>query len=145
MKTIKKEDVENLNYKDITNLILAGAPKKGMNTLDLFTKIVDILELPKKTIDDKIADYYTTLTTDKRFACLNGNWVLKSNYKSDKVIIRVEDEEEEVEEEETDEIEEDEDDSTNFDVENKDDEYESDDDDGLQDLVVRDEEDLDEQ
>ena len=144
MKIIKKEDVENLNYKDITNLILSGAPKKGMNTLDLFTKIVDILELPKKTINDKIADYYTTLTTDKRFACLNGNWVLKSNYKSDKVIIRVEDEEE-VEDTEEEEVEEEIDDSTNFDMENKDDDYDSDDDDGLQDLVVRDEEDLDEQ
>ena len=35
MKEIKKEDVVNLSYKDITNLILEQE-KKGINTLELF-------------------------------------------------------------------------------------------------------------
>ena len=47
MKEIKKEEVENLSYKDITFMILSNE-KKGINTLDLFTKIVNILERKKK-------------------------------------------------------------------------------------------------
>jgi len=44
MKELKKENVENLSYKDIANLIIDNA-KKGMNTLELFTNIINILEL----------------------------------------------------------------------------------------------------
>ncbi len=141
MKSIKKEDVENLSYKDITNLIL-NENKTGMNTLDLFTKIVDLLELPKTTIDTKIADYYTSLTTDKRFLLVDGLWDLRSRHTSDKVLVNVEDdmdedenleESEEVEDEMEDEYEEDIDDDTSYD----------DDDDGLDNLVILDEDEMD--
>ena len=142
MESIKKEDIINLSYKDITNIILENS-KKGMNTLDLFTKIVELLELPKSTIDTKIADYYTSLTTDKRFLLVDGLWDLRSRHTSDKVLVMpdddVEDEEnfEEVEEEEIEEedvsYEDDIDDDTSYD----------DDDDGLSDLVVLDEDDMD--
>ena len=82
MKGLKKEDIENLSYKDITDLILEKE-KRGMNTLDLFTKIVDLLELPKETIDTNIADYYTSLTTDKRFVLVDGMWDLRTRHTSD--------------------------------------------------------------
>ena len=130
MKNLKKEDILNLSYKDITNIILEES-KKGMNTLDLFTKIVELLELPKSTIDTKIADYYTSLTTDKRFLLVDGLWDLRSRHTSDKVLVNVDDEELEEEEnldeeqedlEETDtSYEDDIDDDTSFD---DDDEYE---------------------
>ena len=141
MKSIKKEDVENLSYKDITNLIL-NENKTGMNTLDLFTKIVDLLELPKTTIDTKIADYYTSLTTDKRFLLVDGLWDLRSRHTSDKVLVNVEDdmdedenleESEEIEDEMEDDYEEDIDDDTSYD----------DDDDGLDNLVILDEDEMD--
>lgn len=86
MKEIKKEEVENLSYKDITSIILEKE-KKGLNTLDLFTKIVNILELPNSTIENKIGDYYTSLTTDKRFILIDGIWDLRSRHTSDKVIV----------------------------------------------------------
>lgn len=142
MESIKKEDVVNLSYKDITNVILEKS-KKGLNTLDLFTQIVDLLELPKSTIDTKIADYYTSLTTDKRFLLVDGLWDLRSRHTSDKVLVMPDedvldeetfDEMDEMDEEEEDiSYEDDIDDDTSYD----------DDDDGLSDLVVLDEEDID--
>ena len=65
---MKKEELELLSYKEITSLILEE--KGAMSTLDLFTKIGSLLELPKSTIENKIGDYYTTLTTDKNFLLL---------------------------------------------------------------------------
>ena len=142
MKSIKKEDVKDLSYKDITNLILENN-KKGLNTLDLFTMIVDLLELPKDTIDTKIADYYTSLTTDKRFLLVDGLWDLRSRHTSDKVLVDAT--EDEMDEEEFEE-------SEDIDIEEEEDDFEEDidndtsydeDDDGLGDLVVLDEDELD--
>ena len=142
MKNLKKEDIKDLSYKDITNMILENN-KSGMNTIDLFTTIVDLLELPKDTIDTKIADYYTSLTTDKRFLLVDGLWDLRSRHTSDKVLVDATDDELDEEEfEETDEL----------DVENEEDSYEDDidndttydeDDDGLGDLVILDEDEID--
>ncbi len=142
MKSIKKEEVKDLSYKDITNIILENN-KKGMNTLDLFTMIVDLLELPKDTIDNKIGDYYTSLTTDKRFLLVDGLWDLRSRHTSDKVLVdATEDELDEEEFEETDEIEDEmEEESYEDDIDN-DNSYDEDDD-GLGDLVVLDEDELD--
>ena len=140
MKDLKKEDIENLSYKDITYLILEKE-KCGINTLDLFTKIVNLLELPSNTIDASIADYYTSLTTDKRFLMVDGVWDLRSRHTSDKVLTLPDEEEEE---EELVEQEEEEDEEPNFDEEVVDDENTYDDeDDGLSDLVVLDEDDMD--
>ena len=142
MKNLKKEDINDLSYKDITNMILENN-KSGMNTIDLFTTIVDLLELPKDTIDTKIADYYTQLTTDIRFLLVDGLWDLRSRHTSDKVLVDATDDELDEEEfEETDEL----------DVENEEDSYEDDidndttydeDDDGLGDLVILDEDEID--
>ena len=142
MKSIKKEDIKDLSYKDITNIILENN-KKGMNTLDLFTMIVDLLELPKDTIDTKIADYYTSLTTDKRFLLVDGLWDLRNRHTSDKVLVdATEDDIDEEEYEETDDMEEEiEEESYEDDIDN-DTSYDEDDD-GLGDLVVLDEDELD--
>jgi len=142
MKELKKENIENLSYKDIANLIIEQS-KKGLNTLELFTKIVELLELPKSTIDSKIGDFYTSMTTDKRFVLLDGLWDLRCRHTSDKVLVKLDEEEEEIEEENldddemVDEIEED-----SYDSGDNDDDSFGDTDD-LSDLVVIDEEDLD--
>lgn len=145
MKELKKEDVVNLSYKDITNLILENE-KKGINTLELFTKIVKLLELPVSTIENKIGDYYTSLTTDKRFILVDGLWDLRKRHTSDKIIV------DSMEDDDVDSIEEQvdepimEDEYNDYDSDDQipdDDEYEPDtDDDDLKDLVVLDEEDL---
>ena len=145
-KEIKKEDIENLSYKDIAFLIIER-DKTGINTLDLFTNIIKLLELPESTIENKIADFYTSLATDKRFILIDGKWDLRKRHTSDKVITIEEDEEDEeieesredmelVEDEYGDEYREERDVDTDFD--------ETDDDD-LADLVVLDEADLSEE
>ena len=92
---MKKEDLELLSHKDISYYILEEEGK--MNTAELFKKVVTLLELPEKTYEDKIGDYYTSLTTDKRFIMLeDGNWDLRSRHTSDKIVkVITEDEEEE--------------------------------------------------
>ena len=139
VEEMSKEELELLSYKDITDLILAE--KGAMNTADLFKIIVGLLGLPKSAFEKKIGDYYTMLSTDKRFILLeDGNWDLRTNHTSDKVIkAKDSDDEEEEEEEQTEETEEEE--TDNYDVQNDDDDFDDEDED-LKDLVIVDEEDL---
>ena len=108
LKKMTKEDLELLSNKDITDLILSES-KKSINTADLFKKIIELLELPASTFENKIGDYYTSLATDKRFILLeDGTWDLRSRHTSDKVVkIADEDEEDEEEQEEQEEQEDD--------------------------------------
>ena len=143
---MKKEDLELLSHKDISYYILEEEGK--MNTADLFRRVVNLLELPEKTYEERIGDYYTLLTTDKRFIMLeDGNWDLRSRHTSDKIVKVTEEDEDEEDEEEIkedtilpDEIEEDNYDSGDTD---EDDDF-VDADEDLKDLVVVDEEDLEE-
>lgn len=141
---MKKEELELLSNKDITEMILEES-KKTMNTASLFKRIIKLLDLPESTFEEKIGDYYTALSTDKRFILLdNGNWDLRSKHTSDK-LVKVssetddeddEDIEEDIEKEEGEEIEEDDysDGDTTYDTTDED----------LKDLVVIDEEELEE-
>ena len=144
LKTMKKEDLELLSNKDIAYMILEESKKK-LNTADLFSKIVKLLELPESTFEKKIADFYTALATDKRFILLdNGKWDLRSNHTSDKVV-KVSDEEEE-EEEENEENEEEHQDDDEMEEDSFDDteeeDYDEDTNEELKDLVIIDEEEL---
>ena len=142
IKKMTKAELELLSNKDITNLILEES-KKPINTADLFKKIIKLLELPESTFEAKIADYYTALSTDKRFILLeDGTWDLRSRHTSDKVVKITEDEEEETEENKDDieeSIEEDEEDSYD---DKDDDDYNDDTNEELKDLVVIDEDEL---
>ena len=141
LKTMKKEELELLSNKDIAYMILEESNKK-MNTADLFKKIIKLLELPNSVFENKIADFYTALSTDKRFILLdNGKWDLRNNHTSDKVIKISDDEDEEEEEEEieNDKSEEIEEDSFD-DTENED--YDDETNEELKDLVIIDEDEL---
>lgn len=140
IKKMTKEELELLSNKDITNLLLEES-KKPLNTKELFKTIIDLLELPAKTFENKIGDYYTSLTTDKRFILLeDGTWDLKSRHTSDKVV-KIMDEDDEIEEdvvkeeEPEEEIEED-----NYD--DTDEDYDDNTEEDLKDLVVLDEDEL---
>lgn len=138
---IPKEELELMSNKDIAALILENS-KRTINTADLYKKIMKLLDLPESSFESKIADFYTSLSTDKRFILLaNGKWDLRNKHTSDKVIkvSNEEDDDEEDEEEPTnqaDEIEEDNYDDTD------DEEYDDETNEELKDLVVIDEDEL---
>ena len=141
LSKMKKEDLELLSNKDITYQLLEES-KKSINTADLFNKIIELLELPKSSFDAKIGDYYTSLSTDKRFILLeDGTWDLRSRHTSDKVVKisdadeDEDDEEEDVKDDQQEELEED-----NYD--DNDDNMYDDNDDDLKDLVIIDEDEL---
>lgn len=144
LKNMKKEDLELLSNKDITNLLLE---EKGcQNTATLFKKIIKLLELPESTFDQKVGDYYTSLTTDKRFIQLeDGNWDLRSRHTSDKLVKVIEEDEEDEIEEVTneEEIDETDDGESDFDTITSDEDDIDDGDDDLKDLVILDEDEID--
>ena len=138
IKNMTKEDLELLSNKDITNLLLEEKGKQ--TTPDLFKQIIKLLELPESTFDQKIGDYYTSLTTDKRFILLkDGTWDLRSRHTSDKLVIIDDEEDEDVEEVE--ELDEEMDEFDSIDNNNDDDDIDDGDDD-LKDLVVLDEDEI---
>ena len=141
IKKMTKEDLELLSNKDITNLLLEEKGKQ--TTPDLFKKIIELLELPSSTFDQKIGDYYTSLTTDKRFILLeDGTWDLRNRHTSDK-ILKLEDDEDD---EEIEEIEEEQEEETeDFDSIDNDEDDIDDNDDDLKDLVVLDEDEIEEE
>ena len=142
LKKMTKEDLELLSNKDITKLILEES-KKSKNTADLFKKIIELLELPASTFENKIGDYYTSLATDKRFILLeDGTWDLRSRHTSDKVV-RISEEDEDEDEETTEEQDtpEDEDLEDNYD-DTDDEDFDEDTNEELKDLVVIDEDEL---
>ena len=81
MKKLAKEDLELMSYNDIANILLTEKPNQ--TTLEIFQKIVEMLELPKKVLENKIGEFYTALTNDKRFILLeDGTWDLRQNHKT---------------------------------------------------------------
>ena len=140
IKKMSKEELETLSYNDIAFMLVEEG--KEQTTAELFRKIVDLLELGDKVYENKIGNFYTSLTTDQRFILLDtGKWDLKVNHPTNNIIIDEEDDTEEIESDETDEYEEE---------EEKDDYYNDSDDDDVNEeleeykkLVIIDEEDLD--
>lgn len=140
LSKMKKEDLELLSNKDITNLILEES-KKPLNTAELFKKIIKLLELPDSVFETKIGDYYTALSTDKRFILLDdGSWDLRSRHTSDKVVKVTDEEDEEDTDVDADQIEQEEIEEDDYD--DTDEEYDEDASEELKDLVVIDEDEL---
>lgn len=146
LKDMKLEELELLSHADLTYKILKEE-KKPLNTPTIFHHICDLLEYTESDFEDKIGDYYTSLTIDKRFIMLDsGEWDLRENHS---VAINMEDEiiDEEDNEEEVDSTSEDEEDNEEIDVEEEaldstiEDDLEDSDDD-MDDLSILDEDEL---
>ena len=81
LSKMKKEDIELLSYTNIAKLFLEEN-KTTMNTAELFKQVCNLLELSENEYQDKIADFFQTLTTSKEFILLeDGKWDLKINHK----------------------------------------------------------------
>lgn len=86
LSKMTKEEIELLSYTDIAKLYLEEN-KKALNTAELFKEVCNVLELPEDVYQDKIADFFQSLTTSKEFILLeDGKWDLKSRH-SVKVVI----------------------------------------------------------
>lgn len=145
LSKMTKEELELMSYTKIAKLYLEEN-KTTKNTADLFREVCNLLGLSEAEYQDKIADFFESLTTSKDFILLSdGNWDLKQNHKVkiDMDDIYEEKDDEIDEYESLEEIEnEDERDTEPDDLDALDDDYEDDD---LSDLTIVDEEELDEE
>lgn len=135
LNKMSKAELEALSYADLAFLILEKN-KKSMNTPSIFKKICELLEYSDKEYSSKIGDFYTSLTTDKRFILLdNAEWDLRDNHS---IKIAFDEEDEEIEE---DDIEDEEETSSEETEENIDSDIDDDDlvDDDMEDLEIVDE------
>ena len=140
LKDMTKEEIEALSYTDLTCILLTEN-KKPMSTAEIFKKICEILGYSDAEYSEKLGDYYTSLTIDKRFVLLDdAKWDLRKNHA---VELKVEDDEEEENEEEIENNEEEE--ETDEDIETAIDDEDIDTDDDLDDLSVLSDDDIDEE
>lgn len=128
MSIRKKEklELELMSYIDIAYEIIKE-DKKQYNTPNLFKEVCSLLELSEAEFETKIGDFFTALSTDKRFILIDSiNWDLKENHV---VKVVIDDGEEEVSDDDT------------IEEESEDEEISEDDysDDSIDDLDVEDE------
>ena len=141
LKDKSPEELELMSYTDLTYMILKEE-KQTMNTAVIFRKICELLGLSEDDFSEKVGDYYTSLTIDKRFVMLeNGEWDVRDNHAIE-ISLDEEDEEEISEEETEEEIEDEEESEEDIDTVIDDDDLDDGDDD-LDDLAVLDEDELD--
>ena len=150
--SIRKKDIlelELMSYSDIAYEIIKE-DKKKYNTPKLFKEVCKLLGLSDEEFEAKIGDFFTALSTDKRFILINSvNWDLKENHV---VKVVVDDGEEDMTDEidDIDEDEEEDDDEDNDIEEDLEDDYSDDDmddvnaEEDLKDLTIMDEDDLEE-
>lgn len=146
MSIRKKEklELELMSYTDIAYEIIKE-DKKQYNTPNLFKEVCNLLEITESEFESKIGDFFTALTTDKRFILIDSiNWDLKENHIVKVVVVEDSDSEdiEETDEEENEDEEE-------SDSEIDEDDYSEDaiddiDDDDMEDLTIIDDEDIEE-
>lgn len=106
LKQIPIEELELMSYTDMA-LQLLEQNKKPMNTPTIFKEICNLLDYTESEYTNKIGDFYTSMTIDKRFVLLESNeWDIRDNHK---VVVALDDEDEELEE-----IDEDEDEDITF-------------------------------
>lgn len=147
LSKMSKENLELLSYTKIAELYLKEN-KKTMNTADLFREVCRLLELSDNEYQDKIADFFESLTTSKDFILLNdGNWDLKINHSvkidMDDIYEESDSEEEEISEDDTDLSDEDNYDDDSYDNDSLDDDDIPEDD--FSDLTIVDENELDDE
>ena len=144
LNKMPKEELETLSYSDLTEMILKEK-KKSLNTTTLFKEICKLLELTDEDYANQIGDYYTSLTTDKRFILLdNACWDLKDKHKVE-IIIDDDDDEEYDEEERDEDADEVVETVESEDIDAMEDEEGVDTDDDLDDLTIIDDDDLEDE
>ncbi|MDD2202773.1 MAG: DNA-directed RNA polymerase subunit delta [Bacilli bacterium] len=92
VRKIGKDELELLSFNDIAYHIIK-TDKESKTTPILFKEICTLLEMSDNEYEALIADFFTSLTTDKRFLLVNStNWDLKQNHSLNIIIDEREDE-----------------------------------------------------
>ena len=80
LKNMSLEEIQILSYTDLSYMILKEN-KKPMTTLEIFKEICSLLNYSEDDYADKIGDYYTSLSLDKRFLMLDsGEWDVRDHH-----------------------------------------------------------------
>ena len=80
LSKMTKEELELLSYTDIAKLYLEEN-KTTLNTAELFKEVCNLLSLSEAVYQEKITDFFQSLTTSKDFILLqDGKWDLKSKH-----------------------------------------------------------------
>jgi len=80
LSKMSKEEIELLSYTDIAKLYLEEN-QTTMNTADLFKTVCNLLSLSEADYQNKITDFFQSLTTSKDFILLqDGKWDLKKKH-----------------------------------------------------------------
>ena len=80
LSKLSKEELELLSYAKIAEMYLKEN-KKTMSTADLFREVCRLLGLDDNEYQERIADFFESLTTSKDFILLSdGNWDLRANH-----------------------------------------------------------------
>ena len=82
LSKMPKDELESYSYVELAEMILKEE-KKSETIVDIFKKICKLLELTNEDYENKISDFYTSLTTDKKFIMLeDGTWDLRDHHSS---------------------------------------------------------------
>ena len=80
LNKLSKEELELFSYAKIAEMYLKEN-KKTMSTADLFREVCRVLGLDDNEYQERIADFFESLTTSKDFILLSdGNWDLRANH-----------------------------------------------------------------
>ena len=92
------DELELLSFTDIAYYIIK-VDKSPKTTVELFKEICYLLKLSDAEYEEKIADFFTSLTTDKRFVLIQSiNWDLKENHSTQSVDYDSEDDTDDIDE-----------------------------------------------
>ena len=139
IKNLTKEDIDTLSYEELAYLIIQDKHSK-MKIIDIFKKICELKNMNEKEFQDKIADFYDLISTNKEFLVLEKGYCdLRKNHTPNVII----DDEDDVDTEEIEENIEDDVEETEEDIyyDNSSEEDDVDTDDELSDFIVVDEDD----
>lgn len=139
IKNLTKEDIDTLSYEELAYLIIQDKHSK-MKIIDIFKKICELKNMNEKEFEDKIADFYDLISTNKEFLVLEKGYCdLRKNHTPNVIL----DDEDDVDTEEIEENIEDDVEETEEDIyyDNSSEEDDVDTDDELSDFIVVDEDD----
>ena len=143
LKKLSMEDLEQMTYGEITELILTEKNTK-MKIVDIFKKICKLLNMSDSEFESKIADFFELVSTDKKFIILDKGYCDLRRKHTPKVVIEDEDTDEvelELDEEEiNNEEEQDENNDDDIYYDNSADDDDVDPDDELDDFLIVDDE-----